>query len=249
MAIKPGKFVWFEHVSTDPAKARAFYTSLFGWTVQDVPMGGDPYPMLHNGGTPVGGLRGDAGKAPPHWACWMSVAAVDATVGKAERAGAKMLMPPTDFSGMGRGAVLQDPQGAVICIWRSASGEDAPDEPRTPVGGWCWTELMTGDDAGALAFYESVFGYTHDVMPMPQGSYYILKTGDVARAGLMRNPEPMPSYWMPYVEVADADACVAKAKSLGGKVYLEPHDIDGVGRIAILGDTQGAAIGVIRSAG
>ena len=249
MATIPGKFIWFEHVSDDPSKARTFYSSLFGWKVQDVPMGGQPYSMLHNGATPIGGLRSDTNGMPSHWATWMSVDDVDAKAGAAERAGAKTVLPPTDFPDAGRGAVLQDPQGAYFGIWRSATGEDAPDVERSPAGSWCWNELSTSDAAKAVAFYEKAFGYTHDEMPMPEGTYYILKSGGVSRGGVMKHPQPgIPPYWMPYVEVADADATVTKAKSLGAQVMLEPHDIPGVGRIAIVSDNQGAMIGVIRSA-
>ena len=44
---------------------------------------------------------------------------------------------------------------------------------------------MTPDEKKALAFYEGVFGYTHDSMDMgPQGTYYLLNHGDVdARRG------------------------------------------------------------------
>lgn len=249
MAVRPGKFIWFEHVSDDPAQAKAFYAALLGWSVKEVPMGEQPYPMLHNGETPIGGLRGDAGGSASHWACWMSVEDVAAKVGAAEGAGGKMLMPPTDFPGFGRGAMLQDPQGAMFGIWRSTSGDDVPDPDRPPVGSWCWCELMTDDAAAALVFYEQAFGYEHDEMPMPQGSYFVLKTGGVSRGGLMANPQPgVAPNWMPYVEVADADATAAKARSLGGSVLLEPSDIPQVGRIAVLTDAQGAPFGVIRGA-
>jgi len=53
----PGKFVWFEHVSNDVAKARAFYEQLFGWHVESMPMGDQPYHMILNAATGIGGLR------------------------------------------------------------------------------------------------------------------------------------------------------------------------------------------------
>ena len=53
----PGKFIWFEHVSNDIAKARAFYEQLFGWHVESMPMGNQTYRMLMNGDGGVGGYR------------------------------------------------------------------------------------------------------------------------------------------------------------------------------------------------
>jgi len=64
----------------------------------------------------------------------------------------------------------------------------------------------TTDDARALRFYEQVFGYSHDSMDMgPEGTYYMLKTGEVSRGGLMHSVRPdAPSMWLPYVAVADS---------------------------------------------
>jgi len=53
-------------------------------------------------------------------------------------------------------------------------------------------------------------------------------------------PAHIPSYWMPYFMVADVDASVAKAKSLGAKLMVGPQDIADAGRFAILSDPQGA---------
>lgn len=249
MAHKRGKFIWYEHVSPDPSQARAFYAELFGWRVDDVPMGGAPYPMLHNAGVPIGGLRADASGVPSHWASWISTDDVDATARLAEQNGAKVALPPTDFPGAGRGAVLQDPQGAYVGIWTSAGGSDPDDVERASPGAFCWTELTTSDPDAALAFYRSVFGYTSEAMPMPEGAYHLLKRDGALRGGLMRNPQPgMPPCWTPYVEVADADATAAKAKSLGAQICVAPTDIPNVGRFAVLQDPQGAVLGIIRSA-
>ena len=74
MSYLPGKFVWFEHVSNAPAKAKAFYQGLFDWRIEDVSMGeGPPYSMIHNGETGIGGVRGDAGSARSHWMSYVSV--------------------------------------------------------------------------------------------------------------------------------------------------------------------------------
>ena len=54
MSYTPGRFVWFEHLSNDIPKARAFYEKLFGWNAETMPMAGtDPYVMIHNGEAPA----------------------------------------------------------------------------------------------------------------------------------------------------------------------------------------------------
>src|SRR5437588_4348602 len=34
MSYTPGRFVWFEHLSNDIPRARAFYEKLFGWNTE-----------------------------------------------------------------------------------------------------------------------------------------------------------------------------------------------------------------------
>jgi predicted enzyme related to lactoylglutathione lyase len=250
MSTLPGKFVWFEHSSADTAKAGKFYTELFGWHIEATPMGGpEPYPLIMNGNQGIGGLRPLESGTAAHWMSYLSVDDVDASHKAALGAGAKSSMPPTDFGPVGRGAGLIDPTGAHFSVWKGSDG-DAADDDTTPVGGWHWNELATNDEKKALAFYEKVFGYSHDAMDMgPHGTYYVFKKGDKARAGLMRAPIPeAPSMWVPYVAVADCDACVAKAQKLGAKLVAPASDAPGVGRFAVFIDPQGAALGVITPA-
>ena len=246
-----GKFVWFEHMSGDSAAARRFYEALFGWHTEAVPMGGaEPYPLIMNGSEGIGGFRSAPPGAPSLWMPYLSVADVDASHAAALAAGARSLMPPTDFAPVGRGASLADPTGAAFSIWTSAQGDRA-DAEKTPVGDWTWNELMTPDEPKALAFYEEVFGYTHDSMDMgPQGTYYLLKQGDKMRAGMMHSPMPdTPPLWMPYVAVADCDATAAKAQGLGAQLIVPPTDIPNVGRFAALMDAQHACIAFMEPAG
>jgi predicted enzyme related to lactoylglutathione lyase len=51
-----------------------------------------------------------------------------------------------------------------------------------------------------------------------------------------------PSHWLGYVTVPDTDATLAQATRRGAKTHMGPIDIPEVGRIAVIGDPQGAAI-------
>ena len=248
MSHLPGKFTWFEHLSADPACAKQFYQSLFGWEVGGMPIGDKPYDVISNGMEMIGGIIAAPDGAPGHWSSAMSVADVDASFRAAIDAGAKSVMPPGDFGEMGRGAALMDPCGAIVTLWKGTQG-DRPDVEKIAVGDWCWNELLTPDVKKSLAFYESVFGYTHDVMRNAvAGEYFILKSPDgKPRGGVMKAPHAdTPPMWMPYVLVEDADAIAARIAPLGGKLMMPPKDVPGVGRIGALVDPLGASLGFIR---
>jgi predicted enzyme related to lactoylglutathione lyase len=247
MSYTPGRFVWFEHHSNDIPKARAFYEKLFGWNTEMMAMSsGDPYAMIHNGEAAIGGYAQAPAGSPSQWMSYLSVSDVDSAYKAALAAGAKSMVAPMDYGSAGRAATVADPTGGVFSLWRGAGGDPAETE-HTPPGGFIWDELATQDEKMALAFYEKVFGFTHDEMPMPEGAYYILKQGDKGRAGLFKSMHAgMPTMWTPYVCVADADATTAEATSLGATVCVPPADVTGVGRLAMFTDPQGASIAILK---
>jgi len=240
MSRLQGKFVWFEHSSADVAQARRFYESLFDWHIESMSMGERSYSMILNGNDGIGGLVGTASGTPSRWISYLSVADVDRSYAQALAAGATAAQPPTDFGDVGRGAGIVDPTGAALSLWTGAR-DDRPDSDNVPVGDWYWNELTTPDETRALAFYERVIGYEHDTMEMEgQGRYYILKSGGRMRGGLMRLPMPdAPTAWQPYVRVADCDATVKRAESLGARTVVPGTDIPQVGRFAVIVDPLG----------
>lgn len=247
MSYLPGKFVWFEHLSADQDSAARFHEQLFGWRTRAMPMGEHSYTMIVNGEEPIGGY-GEAPAGEASWRSYLSVADVDATCAAAQAAGAAVLMPPTNYGAVGRAALIRDGAGAVVALWKSADGDPA-DNPTPVPGRFCWNELYADDPAAAVKFYQQLAGYSgHDEMDMgPQGTYYILKTGETGRAGVMRRPAPeQPTIWVPYVTVADTDATAERAGSLGATVCMPPTDIPNVGRFTMLVDPSGAMVAAIR---
>jgi len=79
----PGFFCWIELATTDAAAAKAFYSALFGWQPNDMPMGPDRfYTMLMLDGKEVGALYSQDQQQrdqhiPPHWMEYVAVANVD----------------------------------------------------------------------------------------------------------------------------------------------------------------------------
>jgi predicted enzyme related to lactoylglutathione lyase len=123
MAVDPykthGAFSWNELATTDPEAAGRFYGALFGWAIRNVDMGTGPYHVASIGDTQVGGIMGlppGAGPMPPAWGCYITVDSVEDTMAQCAALGGKTLMPPMDVPGVGRMAVLQDPQGAVFSV-------------------------------------------------------------------------------------------------------------------------------------
>ena len=112
-----GAFSWFELMTTDVEGAKTFYTRLFGWETEDMPMENLSYTITKIGDEGVGGimpLPPETEGAPPHWGVYVTVDDVDATVKKAEELGGRVHIPPTDIPNVGRFCVIQDPQGAFI---------------------------------------------------------------------------------------------------------------------------------------
>ena len=250
----PGKFVWFELVSPDPTahkKAQAFYAEVLGWNVQAVPMGNFTYEMILTGAsldTMIGGyatLRDP--RQPSHWISYLSVEDVDAALSAVVANGGRVVGKPMDAPSVGRMARIADPQGAELCVFRSATG-DPPDVTVAVRGGWLWNELHTSDPTQALAFYEKALGFSHRAMDMgPAGTYHIISRNGVDRGGVTGHLQPgAPPHWLPYVAVDDVDAAVARARKLGATIPMGAEDIPGVGRIGVLKDPTGAVLAIMK---
>jgi predicted enzyme related to lactoylglutathione lyase len=109
----PGTFCWTDLTTTDQDAAKQFYGALFGWELEDVPVGnGVVYTMARVGGKDVGAISPqpqmlrDAG-APPTWNSYVSVEDADAVAQRAGELGATVLGPPFDVMQAGRMTVLR----------------------------------------------------------------------------------------------------------------------------------------------
>ncbi|MDF3299344.1 VOC family protein [Streptomyces tropicalis] len=114
----PGSLGWVELATRNVERARRFYTTVFGWSVN----ASEWYTQWGLHGEDFGGVRamGDRFPAdvPPHWLPYFAVEDVDATTDVALRHGAKALLEPTEAEGP-RIAVLRDPQGAAFGIYQA----------------------------------------------------------------------------------------------------------------------------------
>ncbi len=163
-----GTFIWHELMTPDPAAAKAFYGALLGWEPTDMVMEGFTYTTFAVPGFPSGvtGMMalGDEMKEqgiPPNWTGYIAVDDVDKTAAEFERDGGAIHRAPEDIPGIGRFAVVADPQGAVVCLMTPKMPDGETGSWPTPgsTGTVGWNELMAGDWASVWDFYAARFGW------------------------------------------------------------------------------------------
>lgn len=252
MSKLPGKVAWYEIVTPDAQATTRFYSEVLGWKVQNADMGGEhPYTMFHAPEhQPQCGIAG----WPPlegrsHWVGYVSVPDTDAAIETVKAHGGQIMSDTVDMPTVGKMTPVTDPQGAAFFLFEGAD-DDAPDAPSQP-GQFHWFELMTSDAEAAVPFYEAVFGYQTDSMDMPTGRYHVFSRDGQHRAGAMSLPEEAkgaPPAWLPYVNVADVDAALARAQKNGGTVCVPAMDVPMVGRLGQIIDPNGAWLGLITPA-
>ncbi len=241
---------WVDLGSPDLAKAKEFYSGLFGWECPEGPPEAGGYSVCLLGGKTVAGLGPQMNpEFPPVWMTYVNVDDADATVAKVSANGGMVCAAPMDVMDVGRMSIVADPVGAVIGLWQPKThlGAQLVNEPGT----LCWNELITTDLDASRAFYKAVFGWDAEDQGPPGGppAYTEWKLAGRSVGGMMLKqadmPAEMPPNWGVYFAVADADATVAKAQELGGAVFMGPTDIE-PGRFAVLADNQGVVFNVLK---
>lgn len=115
----PGSLTWNELGTRDTAKAGEFYTKVFGWTTESMPASPIEYTVFKNSDRGNGGMykiTPEMGRIPPHWLAYFAVDNCDAKVQKVTELGGSVMKPADDIPGVGRFAILNDPQGAAFAI-------------------------------------------------------------------------------------------------------------------------------------
>jgi predicted enzyme related to lactoylglutathione lyase len=251
---QPGSFCWIELATTDQPAAKKFYSGLFGWQVNDMPMGPtDVYTIFRLAGRDAAAactLRPDQKGIPPNWTLYITVDNADAAAARATKAGGKVFAPAFDVMDAGRMAVVADPTGAVFCVWQPMRN------PGTGIAGvdgtLCWADLSTPDPDRARKFYTDMFGwkFSDDTDDDPPSGYVHIQNGEEFIGGVppaaYRQPGT-PAHWLPYFYTSNCDASAAKAKQLGAKFCMEPMTMENVGRFGILSDPQGAVFAIFQA--
>jgi len=255
MNNKPGSFCWMELATTDQNAAKEFYSRLFGWTVNDSPMGpNEYYSMFKLDGKDAGAaytLRKEqqAQGVPPHWMIYVATDDVEDSARRAAELGGKVCAQPFDVMDVGRMAVVQDPTGAMFCLWQAKKSSGI--QTKSEEGAFCWADLNTPDVARASEFYTKLFGWKLEKDEKDPSGYIHIKNGDEYIGGIPpaehRSPNA-PPHWLLYFDTSNCDASVEKAKQNGANVYYGPVSMENVGRFAVVADPQGAVFSLFQSA-
>jgi len=109
-------------------------------------------------------------------------------------------------------------------------------------GTFSWTDLSTSDPPGAKTFYGELFGWEAEDMPGAAGTYTMFRLDGKDVAACFGQDDGPPPHWNSYVTVEDVDSSASRTATLGGTVMMEPRDVEGVGRMAVIADPAGAPL-------
>jgi predicted enzyme related to lactoylglutathione lyase len=246
-------FIWYELLTSDPVAAAKFYGEVLGWTSADSGKPGMDYRILSMNGSGIGGLMAipaAAAKAgmKPAWLGYIQVGNVDKAILAIIAAGGAEHMPATDIPGVGRIAMVADPQGANIYIMKpEGSGTSTAFSPGVPGHGG-WHELHAKDGASALDFYCKQFGWrkSSEMDMGPMGTYYMFNVGtEQMFGGMMSDSKASRPYWLYYFCVDDIDAANRRVAKNGGQTMVEPHQVPTGAWILQARDLQGAQFALV----
>lgn len=240
-----GCFSWADCSVTEFDAARTFYREVMGWEAHDLPMAEGHYTIFKLDGHDVVGLGQQQAGFPSAWNHYITVDDVDALMPRVAELGGTVIEAPFEVGGNGRMALIQDPTGAVVCLW----------QPRAHIGSGIvntqgavgWNELHTTDMAAARAFYGDLLGWTFEEGEHTDQYQMFFLNGRVA-GGIMPHENTAPdaaSYWLLYFNVADIGAVREKMLAYGGKILFE--SLDEIGPRITAADPSGAVAAYIQA--
>lgn len=249
-----GVFCWTDLSTPDPEAAKAFYTGLFGWEVEDRPISsGGTYTMLKIEGKQVTALSDmqpemKAQGVPAFWSSYVKHSNVDAVAERITANGGSLLFPPMDVMQYGRMLIATDPAGALFGVWQPAEhiGAELVNMPNAVV----WNELQTRQPDVVRPFYEAVFDWASHT---DANGYVIYQANGRTQAGMITMDEnwgpEIPTNWSVYFMTEDVAAKAALAEKLGGTVLVPPTQAGEMGIFAVIQDPQGGAFNVMSFSG
>jgi predicted enzyme related to lactoylglutathione lyase len=242
----PGRFAWYELMTTDVAAAKAFYAKVVGWGAQDASTPDLAYTLFTVGGASVSGLMElpeDARKmgATPRWMGYVGVNDADATADRIRRLGGAVYVPPTN-SNIGRISVVADPQTAILALVEGPKAGQQQSAELDEPGRVGWHELLAADSQKAFAFYGELFGWRKADAELGQtDAYQLFSAGGQMIGGMFtkRPVEPVP-YWLYYFNIGNIDAAAEHVKRGGGRIFEGPFEVPDGSWIVRCIDPQGA---------
>jgi hypothetical protein len=247
-----GSFIWYELLTSDPDAAAGFYGDVIGWTAASAGQPGIDYRIFCADDGPVAGhmkLPGGAEEAGIRtgWLGYIAVDDVDEAVAGIQASGGRLHMPAMDLEGVGRIALVADPQNVPFYVMRGENEEASPSfDPAKP--GHChWNELSTPDQEAALGFYAGRFGWERgEIMPMGEmGGYQFIHQGGAMIGAVMTAPPGRSAGWNFAFGVRDIDEAADKIAAGGGTVNHGPVEVPGGAWAVMAADPEGIAFMVV----
>ncbi|MBV8896210.1 MAG: VOC family protein [Acidobacteriaceae bacterium] len=247
-------FCWYELHTPDAAAAEAFYQPVLGWATRDAGMPDRKYVLVSAGDVPVGGLLEKPARAfelgdKPAWVGYIGVGDLGESCERLQKAGGTVHRAAEDIPGVGRFAVVGDPQGAVFVLFQPADGVTPPERPGNCTPGMpVWHELAAPDSDSNFQFYAGLFGWTKvsELDMGPGGMYQMFAAGAGPIGGMMSLMNgAQKSAWLFYFHVPEIAAAMDSVEQHGGKVVYGPAPVPGGALIAHCLDTQGALFGIV----
>jgi predicted enzyme related to lactoylglutathione lyase len=256
--VAHGSPCWATLLVHDLAQAQEFYSALLGW--EFTPGAGEPggpggsaQATLHGARVAGIGLAPELPAAPAEWTAYFAVDSADDASARVREHGGTVAVGPLGSGAAGRLAIAADLSGAFFGLWegREHLGWEAVGEPGAPA----WTELVTGDEPLAAAFYGAVFErqvVSADPSAVARGEEdatlrvagHRVAGQRISGLGQTTDLRDGPPRWRVYFTVADPESTAAQCLALGGAVLVAPHDTP-YGRVARLADPQGARFSVV----
>src|SRR5437764_15445023 len=253
-----GDFIWYELLTPDVAGAKDFYDAVVGWNIAGKSDFPNDYRMIgRSDGKFAGGAMQITDEmrqhgARPTWLGYILVPDVDQSVAAIQREGGQVHMPAFDIPGVGRVAMVTDPQGAPFYVMKPLPPEGDPNaksdvfspDAEQRVG---WNELSTSDPAAARRFYGDQFGWgSEEFMDMGEMGQYRFLDHDGTRIGALCGVMPgQQPKWRFYFRVPSIAKAKETAEAKGGKIAMGPHQVPTGDWIIIGTDPQGAEFALV----
>jgi predicted enzyme related to lactoylglutathione lyase len=241
----PAYFSWYELLTTDMAAATKFYSEVVGWSALPSSTSRVPYTLFKVGDSATAGLlelppEGLKVGARPRWMGYVGVSDVHAAADHIKRLGGAIFVPPTEAN-IGRISVVTDSEGALFAvIGQPQVTVQQPTNSGRP-GRFGWNELFATDLQKESTFYRELFGWQrNDTEDRFADAYLTFSAGGQVVAGVLKNSDPSPPFWLFYINVEDIDAAVERVSAAGGQAGYNDSELPGGVRIAYCSDPQGA---------
>ncbi len=243
--VETGRFVWHDLMARDVGAARKFYGELLGWRFEDTRRGDRPYVLASSAAGRVAGIVDISAmaNAGQQWLSFMAVDDVNKSAAQVRSDGGKVLVEPRDLDGIGRAAVVADPQGAPLGLAQLLRN---PPDPQQPIANhFFWQEYLARDAAQALDFYKRLAAYESAITDSRLGIEYHVLRKTRGRAGLFQLPATVVDVepnWLPYVFVSDPATVAARVPGLGGRIVVAARPDLRNGSLVVIADPGGAVL-------